>query len=427
MADSNVKERRAAALRSPCLGENEGEENPGAGIPETYIPTFGSGNEKEREGQPHKKGVRAWQGAAFRAPASVVFVRAIRKEKKLTEGRPRILSCLLFYSSPAALATPTAEMNCSECECHIDVEMWRAAVSSARVNFFFEFIDPVQQSAFVDFKCGQFSSSYYSFPLSTIITAVLLTYWAIVLHDEHNALTIIASTFTVLFPIPLLWIIVCAKQRKIKTTKRLQCLLENCFLLSSCIAFGLIIILRTSNPLCDTVSFLEIWSCAPLTNYKNISPEAPIALMFLPVLCSITLSAISSLYLFFCYVWIVGIMLFALLYNRSLFAIAWVLTTFCIAVVLHCVTSWTQVQLFVYFTKVEELNRQREEDAARQAIELRELIGKMAHDIRTVSADYAELTFRYPLRDTLQLLPFFPRFHAPIVRFSRSHCTNESS
>ncbi|RYY83640.1 hypothetical protein EON63_10795 [archaeon] len=109
-------------------------------------------------------------------------------------------------------------------------------------------------------------------------------------------------------------------------------------------------------------------------------------LSVIPYFCLTTLPGISIKAVIACYVVTLGVQAFCLQYIGAVFAVTWIVSLDTIVACLIYIQSYTQIQLFIFFTKIEELRGERSVDSDRQQQEMRNLIGKLAHDLRTVRA-----------------------------------------
>lgn len=320
-----------------------------------------------------------------------------------------LLSCLLHIVAPSGSGRYQEEMKDIENGSHpIDANknfpsikattandlvdssplLWNKVFSSCQceegITMFYEFHDSTIQKEFIYFKSYQFGKRFYTWCVASFITFLFSAYFAIALLDNPSSFLLAIFCFTYLFTIPLLWLLSFVKQRQILLSDHVVCAIENAYMLSTTLSVGLIVIFRALNGPCASIAFLKIWTCAPLMKFKYLAADIPAIVIFIPLLCSITLPSINSLSLLFAYLWAIFVPIFAISYLDAVYAMPWFVVIYIVVVLVHIVISATQIQLFRYFRKIEALQQQRELDAQRQANEMRGLIGKLAHDIRTV-------------------------------------------
>lgn len=248
------------------------------------------------------------------------------------------------------------------------------------INFLLEFTDPEEQQSFMDFKAAQFGHRFFTFSFCAIVTIIFLLYWVIAMIKYPKFYSIIICAFTFGLAFPLMWTLCIVRQFHLHLSPRMNYWLENLFLMASTLCIGSMVLLRLGEENCFVLHFFyDVWKCAPVS--------VAFVTIFLPVICSKTMAYTSNLFIALSYSWSIIVVTWVTVDSGPLavVAIPWLVISYGIVLLLQSINSWSHLQLYLYFLKIEDMQKQRDEDAARQAEEMRNLIGKIAHDIRTVS------------------------------------------
>eukprot|EP01031_Cornospumella_fuschlensis_P033365 gene33365-40363_t len=255
---------------------------------------------------------------------------------------------------------------------------------SLKTNFLLDFSHPNRQEAFISFKVEQI---LFNFLVTAGLTVGLVLYWSVALVSNPDADTAILSAITFVFVILLSWFLAYVKKyhfRSFYVKNRVTfTVLENFFMVIFSLVLDLIVLMRVLSGACKNTTFLRIWHCNLAAPVRGMPIDSSICVIFLPLLCSMTLPLINSKSALLCYV-VNNTFLFVLIgvYNAtsaiSIFAICTA-----IAVSIHFMYAYSQALMFVYFVKTQTLQQQREDDAIQKAQEMRHVIGKVAHDLKT--------------------------------------------
>eukprot|EP01039_Chlorochromonas_danica_P008684 gene8684-9567_t len=250
-----------------------------------------------------------------------------------------------------------------------------------------EFTDPVCQHKFVQFRANQLGRSFFTYASALLVSMVFVLYWFIIFRNNHHWISVFACALTFLFSTPLLWAIAYVKQSglfHLDVHPRLFFLLENAFLLALSVGEGLTVLSRAlSGPCVGEVNFFTVWTCAPLGHCHGLAGDTPSIFMYTPLLLSLILPSLSTKLILLVYVWIIVIMALAISFIGAVYSIPFVVTTIGIACLLHYLWLWSQLRIYEYFQEVADLQHKQCAEADRQRDELRDIIGKIAHDIRT--------------------------------------------
>jgi hypothetical protein len=250
--------------------------------------------------------------------------------------------------------------------------LWNDAYSSKqmakeRLNWLMEFHDPNDQQAFVNFKAAQFDRSYFTYPFSIIVTLLACGYWAMVMinYDFPFSVSLLVYTFTI--TIPLLWIVTLVKQRSTELRNARNyptkyCYLENMFMIFATINCGLIVVMRAVNGHCINLLFYNVFSCSPAYAARGVPPDIYLIALFMPLLCFKTFPSIKPKIVFLLYLFNLGVIVFAAVINSATNAVSWIITSWIIVLLVHYISSWNQVQLFLYFLKSQELQKKMQEN-----------------------------------------------------------------
>eukprot|EP01031_Cornospumella_fuschlensis_P026912 gene26912-32521_t len=258
---------------------------------------------------------------------------------------------------------------------------------SLKTNFLLDFSHPNRQEAFISFKVEHFGQILFNFLVAAGLTVGLVLYWSVALASNPDADTAILSATTFVFVILLSWFLAYVKKyhfRSFYVKKRMTfAILENFFMVAFSLILDLIVLMRVLAGACKNTTFLHIWQCNFAAPVRGMPIDSSICAIFVPLLCSMTLPLINSKAALFCYVVnITFIYVLVGVYDASsAISILAICTT--IAVSIHFMYAYSQVLLFVYFFKTQTLQRQREDDAILKAQEMRHVIGKVAHDLKT--------------------------------------------
>jgi hypothetical protein len=231
------------------------------------------------------------------------------------------------------------------------------------INFFIECKDPMQQKLFVEFKQSLFGRHFLTYTFAVIITLLFAIYWGTVMYLEPTPFSIFTLLFTFTIPFPLLWGLTVLKQSVSSVPPqqyhRSFLIAENGLLLFSSVAMGLTVLARAFSKSCSHLSAFFTWTCTPFYGL----PEFIIILLFLPLLCSVTLPTIKGMTITISYIWSLAIIIYAINQVYGIYVIPWMITALIIAIKLSYITSSFKMQLYKYFLKVKALQGRREEDA----------------------------------------------------------------
>lgn len=252
-----------------------------------------------------------------------------------------------------------------------------------------EFTDPVCQQNFLQFRANQLGKSFFTYSSALLVSMVFILYWFIIFWSKHHKwINVLASALTFLISMPLLWAIAYVKQSELfhfDVHPRLFFLLENAFLLALSVGEGLAVLSRAlAGPCLGEVNFFTFWTCAPLGHCHGLAGDTPVFFMYTPLLLSLVLPALSTKLILLVYLWIIVIMALAISLVGAVYSIPFVVTTIGMACLLHYLLLWSQLRIYQYFQEVADLQRKRCAESDRQRYEMRDIIGKIAHDIRTV-------------------------------------------
>lgn len=257
------------------------------------------------------------------------------------------------------------------------------------INYLLEFRDPHIQSQFINFKMTHYSRAYFTYPIATSLTVLFTIYWVIAYINGISTSILINSLFTFVVVLPLLWFMTYLKQSPkrypLEENVRLFYFVENAFLIVISVGIGSTLITRTLHGECRGSTFLELWTCSPQTPCKTLTGNLSLIFIFVPLLCTKTLPSISTKVLIAVYLWTLAIMAVEVVVVDAIISIPYVFLAFAITLLLLAILTQTRLHLFLYFLEIEDLQRKRDEMATRLNHEIRNLIGKVAHDIRTVS------------------------------------------
>eukprot|EP00981_Chlorochromonas_danica_P010849 scaffold3475_cov173-Ochromonas_danica.AAC.4 len=210
-----------------------------------------------------------------------------------------------------------------------------------------------------------YSRAYFTYSIATILTVLFTIYWVI-------AFVAGMSTSS-------------PKRYPLAEHARLFYYVENAFLIALSVGIGSTLITRTIHGECRGSTFLELWTCSPPTPSKTLTGNLSLIFIFAPLLCTKTLPSISTKALIAVYLWTMAIMAVEIVVVDAIISIPFVFLAFAITILLLVILTQTRLHLFLYFLEIEDLQRKRDEMTTRLNHEIRNLIGKVAHDIRTVS------------------------------------------
>ncbi|RYH22973.1 hypothetical protein EON65_18460 [archaeon] len=258
-----------------------------------------------------------------------------------------------------------------------------------RTNFLLDFVNPQRQEALISFRVEQFGGILFTFLVATGLTVGLVLYWVVALVGHTGLDSIILSACTFVFVIALSWFLAYVKKfhfRDAYVANRLTfTVLENFFMVTFSLILDFIVLTRVLTGACKSTSFLHIWHCNLAAPVRGMPIDSSICAIFVPLLCTMTLPLISSKVALLCYI-VNNSFIYTLIgVYRATSAISILSICTFIALSIHYMYTYSQVLLFVYFVKTQTLQQQREEDAVLKAQEMRHVIGKVAHDLKTVS------------------------------------------
>ncbi|RYH26314.1 hypothetical protein EON65_14690 [archaeon] len=257
-------------------------------------------------------------------------------------------------------------------------------------NWFMEFRYPQQQENFLLFRAEQYGKGFITSIVASGITIGLTLNTVLSVHSHPNVLTSVISMSFLSITAFLVWSIVYIKSRPpsyegTKQKNALQ-LLENAFLLAFSIGLDLTLVMRLLNGSCVNSLFINTWACIPSNISRSLPGDTVLCIIFIPLLCCMMLPYINKRLAAAIYVPNISFVIWALVYERATSPVTWIFLACCISLSLLYVYTMTQVQLYKYFARTKKLRQQREDIMRMKSDELKSVLGKIAHDLKTVSS-----------------------------------------
>ncbi|RYH22969.1 hypothetical protein EON65_18440 [archaeon] len=255
-------------------------------------------------------------------------------------------------------------------------------------NWLLEFLSKDQQTAFVEFKVEHFGSLFFTSVVAIGITCGLTLFWILGITTDPNAFTVSTGILFLGSVLPLVWFIVYLK-RSMPVEQHIKkyhifFLAENAFLVAFAVCLDLTLFVRIANGTCSDISFTRIWSCNVYGNRNGMPHDTILCIAFLPLLCSICLPFISAKVTFLVYGVNVVVVVCGISYLGATSAAIWFILAALISTSVCYIHTVTQMQLFKYFVRSRMLQQQREDILKMKAAEIKSVLGKISHDLKTV-------------------------------------------
>eukprot|EP01039_Chlorochromonas_danica_P005182 gene5182-5704_t len=239
----------------------------------------------------------------------------------------------------------------------------------------------------------QFGRAFYSYPLTIILTILFTAFWTIVLSQHNTPLATLTCVITFLFTTPILWALTflkCSRNVPLRDNFNLFFYLENGFLISITANLGLILLMQVLNSPCKAFTFIRVISCSPFAKCDGLAESVPLLLFLSPLFCAMTLPTVSSKILIPANLWAHSVILTAMNIIEGYLSLPFVIMATFIFASLQLIHSFTQLKLYINFVSIRESEERRYQETLQKADDIRQLIGKIAHDIRTpvVAIDY---------------------------------------
>lgn len=251
-----------------------------------------------------------------------------------------------------------------------------------------EQFDEAHQQAFVEFKSAKFGKHFLSFSFASVATVISVLFWVMALYDRPEAFPIAIAVLTFTTLMPSLWLVCWVRQNPQRMSRRAVWWAENSVMVIAVITVALLVLMRQTNGRCTNERFLSSWACTPI---DGLAVETVLILLIIPLLCSLTLPSITALTVMLSYAIIMAVITIAAVLSHATVSIAWIIIAHVLVLAVHALTSWTQRTVYFYALQAQNLLLIKSKEAARSSEDMRNLIGKIAHDLRTVSASSVDL------------------------------------
>jgi hypothetical protein len=257
----------------------------------------------------------------------------------------------------------------------------------------FQLRDPKIYNEFTDFMHYS-KSSRFMFLVNLVFTFLVIPLVGIntVETDGFSVLSVLALVLS-LISFVLLWILYFYQCNQIQDNFNWACFtsfpvrhLQVVLLASLTTLFSLVNIHRSTADDCnDDVSWLYLWTCNPYAESKTLPYDTTLILMLIPILFVIIMRETNLVYIFLSWVTtIVALFTCAILLESShsyVFLLFYVLLSFVIIMDVY-------KQNFVLFILGRQLKRRLERNQLKatqeKALQMRNMIGNVAHDLKTV-------------------------------------------
>lgn len=259
-------------------------------------------------------------------------------------------------------------------------------------NFLLDFVSPQKQNDFLEFKAEHDGDIYSSSVVAVFITIGLILFSILATTAFPNALTYFISILFLVSVIVLLWSVVFMKrkgpgpaQMRHKST---FLVVENLFLVAFCLGADFVMVMRVLNGSCSDLNFARIWGCNPFFVARGLPGDSVLFLTFLPLMCFLTLPFVSKKLIVAMYVLQAGFMIWAFVHEQSTSSLVFYILSLILSLSIFAIYSSTQCELFKYFVRTQALQQQREEILRLKTEEMKNVLGKIAHDLKTVSDNF---------------------------------------
>jgi hypothetical protein len=289
------------------------------------------------------------------------------------------------HHSPAGSAFPNVMTSSSYAQSQAD--HW---ILADNINYNMEFTDAKVQEEFFNFRTAS-TPPIFSVGVAVFIFVGYVTFWVLVFRDYFAPFPIIVAIFSFIIGIPLFWILIYLRYRppicQQPNQRILLILLESVVAVGIQITVGLILVMRTLRR-CESLTFLERWSCNVGYDTYNIPSDVAFVLICIPLIFSVIFPYLPFVIIYVCE--IIGIaFVIAMLSYRQAYGSA-VLVALCIvfSLFLLFVYRLQQMELFLFTTKyynaVRAQERRERHIASHLTSEMKSLISSVSHDLKSV-------------------------------------------
>jgi hypothetical protein len=258
------------------------------------------------------------------------------------------------------------------------------------INYHMEFTDEKVQEEFFNFRTAS-TPPIFSVGVAAFVFVGYVIYWALVFRDYFAPFPVIIAALSFIFAIPLFWILIYCRYRapigQQSNQRMTLILLESAVSLVIQITVGLILIMRTVRR-CESLTFLERWSCNVGYDTYDIPSDIAFVLIFIPLIFSVIFPYLPFAVIYVCEIIAIAFVIAMLSYRQAYGSAVFVVVLIIFSLFLLFVYRLQQMELFLFTTKyntaVRRQERRERHIASHITNEMKSLISSVSHDLKSV-------------------------------------------
>lgn len=258
---------------------------------------------------------------------------------------------------------------------------------------FLEFRDLSVRKQYLSFKTATTSPSHL-LVFSAIVTFLLLSYWSMVFQTHISFISVSLCIFSLAFFVLSLWIIVYCRLKfsvdyQNTHLRNIFKYLESFTVIGCSLSIATIIVMRIARGPCDSLNFVDSWSCVGSSDCVRSPNESLFILLTLPFAFSLVFPFVPMQIIFSTLLFgdVVAVAIIA--YQKNLVAVLLTLLTMTFATTALYLHQLQHLKLFLYirryYNAMEFQVQEHERNAQQLNNEMRCLIASISHDMKTVS------------------------------------------